>query len=588
MHIGRANWRLGAGLGLVVMVGLGWVAGCKKSAPEGELAKPGESKREAQITAQTNLAARIHWLGKKRLATETNATYFMGIWNLPESVKLEEQTLEKLSTAPWRFWGAKSTPEPAPTNQSPSVTYPLSGAFKQVLEDLLNEECYVEIATQTNQPTEAVVAVRLSPDRSKLWQTNLASVVESLGGSRAVSDKSGTGWQSTIANRPPGLTNAQAFTAEFRRVGDWTLVGLAQQRPSLLGEMASRLQRNSAPFPAQKTNFWAEAELNLAVLAGVFPGLSSPRDLPRVFLTLIGDGERIQARGRLNFPKEVPLQVDPWNIPTNLIREPLISFTAVQGFGRWLGEQKLWKDASLGPAPNQIYFWALDGAPLQGFFAVPHPNASNLVSRLNDYLMHQLNPKLAHYEMGEFVHSKSGIGADWTGNPFIAPFTEYAPLQEGEFMWGGLLRSKSPNRATVPEELSRQVLGHTNLVYYDWEVTEPRLRDWLYNSQFTRFFFGKPQLPPASASLRWLIVVGQKLGNCATVVNRTGPAQLSFVRQSNAGLTAPELQLVADWLESPDFPRGLHSLLATNEADGGVRRMTTNSMPPLSPPPQRP
>jgi hypothetical protein len=52
------------------------------------------------------------------------------------------------------------------------------------------------------------------------------------------------------------------------------------------------------------------------------------------------------------------------------------------------------------------------------------------------------------------------------------------------------------------------------------------------------------------------------LGNSTTEVHLASPTQLSFVRTSTVGFTGFELEFVADWLESPDFPRGLHTLNA--------------------------
>ena len=43
--------------------------------------------------------ARVLWLGKQRLAADTNAASLMGIWNLAESRKLEAQTLDRLAWA---------------------------------------------------------------------------------------------------------------------------------------------------------------------------------------------------------------------------------------------------------------------------------------------------------------------------------------------------------------------------------------------------------------------------------------------------------------------------------------------------------
>ena len=101
----------------------------------------------------------------------------------------------------------------------------------------------------------------------------------------------------------------------------------------------------------------------------------------------------------------------------------------------------------------------------------------------------------------------------------------------------------------------------TNLVAYDWELTGPRLEQWLYVGQLLRFALYKAQIPPKSASFAWLSALETRLGNCGTVVTRTGPDQLSFLRNSGIGLNSAELDLLADWLESPQFPRGLHTFL---------------------------
>ena len=75
-----------------------------------------------------------------------------------------------------------------------------------------------------------------------------------------------------------------------------------------------------------------------------------------------------------------------------------------------------------------------------------------------------------------------------------------------------------------------------------------------------RVIFHKPQLPPAAAL--WLKNLEPMLGDSTTLVTQTGPEQLGFTRNSTVGLTALELHLLADWLESPQFPRGLHTFPA--------------------------
>jgi len=75
-----------------------------------------------------------------------------------------------------------------------------------------------------------------------------------------------------------------------------------------------------------------------------------------------------------------------------------------------------------------------------------------------------------------------------------------------------------------------------------------------------RLLFHKPQLQ--SPATMWLKHLEPILGDSTTLVTRTGPARLSFNRTSTIGLTALELHLLADWVESPRFPRGLHTFTA--------------------------
>jgi hypothetical protein len=104
-------------------------------------------------------------------------------------------------------------------------------------------------------------------------------------------------------------------------------------------------------------------------------------------------------------------------------------------------------------------------------------------------------------------------------------------------------------------------------------------------SQLVRFALHVAQVPPKSASFAWLRALEPKLGNCVTAVKRTGPAQLSVVRRSGVGLTSAELDWLADWLESPQFPHGLNTFLGEPTPLAGRRPpgvgggASTNSVP---------
>ena len=111
------------GLGLLAALILASGSGCKKSASDSAANQESEIKNQKSPTL-----ARVHWLGKNRIAAETNAARFLSLWNLPESARLETQTLDKLAvlltgeprsviTNP--VW---TVGEPPPTNIPPPVS----------------------------------------------------------------------------------------------------------------------------------------------------------------------------------------------------------------------------------------------------------------------------------------------------------------------------------------------------------------------------------------------------------------------------------------------------------------------------------
>src|SRR5260221_2583748 len=97
------------GPGALLILLLPFTGGCNKATPETagnrntEPSKNPTTEAPKDRTTEAPIIARVHWLGKKRISAETNAAYFMTVWNLPESARLEAQTLHKLATAPLRL-----------------------------------------------------------------------------------------------------------------------------------------------------------------------------------------------------------------------------------------------------------------------------------------------------------------------------------------------------------------------------------------------------------------------------------------------------------------------------------------------------
>jgi hypothetical protein len=495
-------------------------------------------------TATSSLAdtiLQLHWLGKHGLATNKEAANFMSVWSLPESQKLEQQTLDKLAV--WvAGQGAENRGQrtevrgqqtlPKSTNQAqPSAASlpPSLSPLRGLLEDLLNEESYLEVRQSgTDQAATVLLAIRLPEARAAVWQTNL-----------------------------PAL-NAR-WHIECGRSGEWTLVGAGVNGKTLIPDFAARIQREHIASNLPQTKDWMEVKANMSRVAAEI-GLAQPAAvsaLPFLSLSVNGNGTVVRTIATLDFPKRLELELEPWFVPTNLIHSPVASFEAIRGIGAWLSGLQAWTGLGIGAAPNQFYMWAQQSFPFHAFCAAPAQ--SNWISQLDERVLTDGNAWMSQNAMGNFVATTNGVA--WKNTPFMAPYLQPAAAGGREFVFGGLAPNPETNQPPPPA-LLEAFLGRTNLVAYEWELTASRMEAWLYVGQLLRVIFHQAQLPAKSAAIGWVKAAGLKLGICATVITQSSPQQLTVVRNSSVGLSALELHLLMDWPESPQFPYGLYTMLA--------------------------
>lgn len=511
-------------------------SGCEKSAP-----KSNSTRENASPTGDiSNSIVRLHWIGKKRIAEDTNAAELIAIWNLPESVRLETQTVEKLSTAPWRLLLGQSG-----TNAGSLLLRPL-------IRDLVEEECYLEISETKNQSRDFVLAVRHADSIATSWETNLATVIESLTRIRPIKRTNGTfGW--TLKKHDvPNLV-------ELSRTGGWTLIGVAEETNKLQTAIRNRIERSGVPFLSESGINWVEGYLNVARLipSNVISSVVSSLDF-----SMTGEAGNVRSKGSIATGGITIGELEPWMIPTNIVDGSFGSFTALRGIRPLLENSKFWNPVTLGPSPNQAWIWALQGMLMQTYLAAPLSQGSNQMHQLSETVMRLAEKHLPDRDIAGFQRSQAFNGLEWRGFPFMSPFIRSMAEGENEFLLAGFFPFTQPAQ-TLPPELTQMMATRTNLVMYDWELTGPRIEQWIYMSQFCRVVCQKAQLPADSAGLKWLQALVPRLGNSATELVQAGPDQFSFSRKSTAGFTAIELNLLADWLESPAFPKGLHTLLAS-------------------------
>jgi hypothetical protein len=533
--------------------------------------------------------ARVHWMGLKQIGTDPNAAQFMKVWQLPQTTALVAQTLGKVSRLPGH-----------------GVTNAASVLILPLLDDLVSSEFYLEADAPAGFPLSArptggegrgevdlnsqianckskfLLALHLPAARASLWQANLAAAMEKLYGVKPV--PTATGWRLQQANAPQCV--------EFARHGEWTLIALGPDTNALSPDFAARLV-NMFPLSARQTageghgEVWLQADLNPARLAGVF-SLSARqtgeegrgevakssifRLPPSAFLSQVssfkfqvsGDAGAVLTRATAGFSRPLDLRLTPWEIPTNFIHGPLTSFTALRGIARWLTASPAWKDLQLTNAPDQAFCWAQTqpNSPFATYFAAPLPDAAGQLRLLAARLAQHANPWLATNGQSSFEWNDKLPGLAWNNIFIMSPFLMPVSVNHRDFVLGGLIPYYEGNPNPPPSGILQALLDTPGLVYYEAEQTGDEIEDGLFITQALRLTFNKPQLPAKAAATLWLKNVEPLLAGSTTEITQTGPQQLVLKRKSAVGFTAPELHLLADWLESPQFPHGLHTFLA--------------------------
>jgi hypothetical protein len=483
--------------------------------------------------ATRDLIARIHWIGKEKIAANTNTAGFMRVWSMPETAKLQEEAFDKFSAAPWLFLRGQTNAV------STNLLHPL-------LQDLADQEWFMEIAVpgSSNQPAEMVLAVRLTASRAGLWQTNIAAALNSLTG-LPLTNSTPDHWV-LRKHHVPNLI-------ELGRVNDWTILGAAQDRNTLFDDTVAQL-RTGKPVEDQATNSLLEANIDfprLAASVGTNHGWLT--NLPAISFAVTASGNKLWTTGELHVP-DYTAALAPWNIPTNLIQSDFTSFMAVRGVTPVFQRSALWNELNIGPPPDQFFVWALTGIPMETYFAIPYPGASNAVSQLTESVLEKGHASFATNELARFKRATNYNGLKWSGLPYLTPFVQSIPAAGTDFIFGGTFGPDTnyPSSADV----FKQLYGATNLVYYDFERTGERINQLIFMGQFVRMVTGRPQLANTSAGLPWLQALAPRLGDSLTTCDTTAvPGQVKFVRSSTIGMTALELNLLIQELE---FPAGLN------------------------------
>ncbi len=482
----------------------------------------------ATVQAAPDLIAQIHFAGGPAIAADLNALAFTNLWCTPEALALRNQTLNKLSSAPYTWFKSKIA----------AGTGDEAAQFRPLLDDLLSAEWFQQVRDAASGSPEVALAIRLDAGRAQLWQSNLKSVLETWTGMPVT--KTPGGWE-LKKHLPPNLIR-------FVHVGDWVVVGYGQDALPLNDALVRRVQAEKRPGPAEK-NVWLSLDLDWPRLSRWLPEFKS-LDLPETQLQFTGRDGNLRWNGKLVFPQPLALALEPWRLPTNTINMPIDSFAAVRGIAPWLRKQIWLQPYAISPLPNQMFVWAVAQMPLQTFAAAPVPDGQKALRELEQKMSTRTNWQSGF--MLPLTMEATNNRISWRGIPMVAPNLQAVHDSGGDFLFAGVFPNV-PHSQPLPPELLTQI-APGNLVYYQWEATGERLKQLPQLTQLALMITRHRQLDAQSPAGKWLDRIKPTLGVSVTEVKQTAPNELSLQRKAPAGFTAFELIALANWLEATNFP----------------------------------
>jgi hypothetical protein len=529
------------------------------------IALVGTGVASGQTGGGDNVAATWHFAGSTLLADNPAFANVKTMLTLQSSLEFRNLALGRFS-----IWLTHSLGWETNADASAQV--------RPLLDDLLSAESYwglggsaqgsphfvIAPSTDGNGPRDEgggaqgplnfILAIQLDDKRAQVWQDHLRKSIRTPAESFKVQDFPGQRWN-----------QAGGKSFWILRARDWTLVGVGEDLQSLQTQFLQQLRQQGRPGPALSQS-WLEADLDWPRLVHWLPDSALPFKPARTKINLTVETNQLLAlNATVHYPQPIPWNPQPWRVPYDLIRSPLISFATGQDIAAFMTDREPLSRLADNPLTGQFYVWALGQMGLQNYAAWPVTDATNTLQRIASQAPAAFNPDLARLQAGEFDWRPDRNALLWTKvGPVLFPQLDVAPETNGQY----LLASFFPlnlNEKPAPAALFQQFIASNNIVYYDWEGTGPRLDQWRLLAGLLPLFPKIPQDAPDPASTNktaasapakppviieenWLAGLKPMLmKNTVTQVTRLAPDELAVVRKSPLGVTALELVVLSHW-----------------------------------------
>jgi hypothetical protein len=474
-----------------------------------------------------NVAARYHCAGGAQLTGNTNLATLNKVFALPSTDEVQDLVLERVSRLLAACFGCG-------TNSS------ADSLLEPLLSDVLNTESLGSFGGSATNPLNFVLALRLDEKQAQLWRDNLGKAFGGAGEKFMAEEFNGWRWNRGAAD---------SFWIVPAR--GWLVAGRGSEFLPLRVEYLQQVKRQGRPVPPLKDN-WLEADLDWARLAAWLPDWSRLLKPARIKIGIATETNNLRLTARVIYPDAIPWKSGLWQPPTELAQGTIISFTAGQDIAAFLNLSPAFSRLDGNPLTNQFYAWALDQLPFLTYMAWLAADATNTLQKLATEAVDAFSPELKQFNGTELVWRENRGKLVLSNLRVILPSLEAVQDKDGEFLLISFF-PRPPMNQPAPDELWKQINGRANLVYYDWELTGPRLQQWrmLGRMILTRWYEPTDdEMDARRVADRWLGELGSLAGNTVTEITRIAPNELSVVRNAPVGFTGIEMFLLSDWLSA--------------------------------------
>jgi len=514
----------------------------------------------ASAEPQGAVALQYHFAGMANLAGNTNFDRPRKMFSLPPARHFEDLVLDRLAGVYWNAFQFD------PAVNSSEVLRPL-------LDDLLQVESLGSFGGSDKNRMDFVLAARLDDKHAQAWQKGLERALRGKGQPLTAEGFSGWTW-----NQPGN----NAFW--MIRARDWVLAGRGDDLQAVRADYLQQVRRDNQPHPAMKDS-WLGAEVDWPLLATWAPLSKCPFKLARTIVDVTASNGRFHATAYVSYPDAVPWQSQPWRIPKDLVGGPLSSFVAAQDVEAFLAPDQTLSRLGGNPLTNQFFCWASREMALLSFVAWPVGDSTNALRKLGAEAPAALNPTLEALDHSQLKWLPNDTQLVWTRLPLTAPTLKAVRGQNGDFLVAKMFPMESKSNLVTPsDQLWSQFEGRDDLVYYGWELTGLRVRQWRLLAELLPIYppltrtqadqeqkaakgakspqTGNDFLSPRYVTDAWLSELTHPfLDNTVTAVTRTSPTELTVVRSSPFLFTGFELVLLSHWLaDAPMGPIDYHLL----------------------------